>query len=220
LVIFVMDSEKSRPTAPHWRHQLLAIATCAVASVACRPAIASNFSGDLPVGYSDSIFQIGGSTSLMIDISASGVRDPSLCPSCDSSYTDNYTVNLFNQAGSLLASTSETNYLYYSLVNGGSHGIGAGPVGVSVPAGATTLEIISQLYITGLLGADGQPLSFGNLNISTYGSLTAATPLPSTLPLLASGLAALGLLGWRSGRKARAPLACGSGLNPLRRHQA
>jgi hypothetical protein len=166
--------------------------------------VASTFSGDVPAGYSDSVFQIGGGTSLTIDIGASGVRDPSLCRSCNSSYTDNYTVNLFNGAGSLLSSTNETNYLYYSLVSGGSHGIGAGPVWLSVPAGAMTLEIVSQLYITGMLDSGGQPLSFGNLNISTDGSLTAATPLPSTLPLMATGLTALGLLGWHHRRKARA----------------
>jgi hypothetical protein len=35
-------------------------------------------------------------------------------------------------------------------------------------------------------------------------SSAAATPLPGALPLFASGLAALGLLGWRNKRKAQA----------------
>jgi MYXO-CTERM domain-containing protein len=92
-----------------------------------------------------------------------------------------------------------------------SHGIGAGPVGVTVPAGATTLEIVSQLSIAGLLGPDGLPLSFGNLIISSDGSIMAATPIPSSLPLLATGLAALGLLGWHSRRrKAGAGVAAAS----------
>jgi hypothetical protein len=73
-------------------------------------------------------------------------------------------------------------------------------VSVPVPAGATTLEIVSQLSISGLVGSDGEPLSFGNLSISTDGSIAAATPIPSTLPLLATGLAALGLFGWRKRR--------------------
>jgi len=39
----------------------------------------------------------------------------------------------------------------------------------------------------------------------------AATPIPSTLPLLATGLAALGLLGWHSRRrKAGAGVAAAS----------
>jgi hypothetical protein len=34
--------------------------------------------------------------------------------------------------------------------------------------------------------------------------MTPATPLPATLPLFATGLGALGLLGWRRKRKAQA----------------
>ena len=168
-------------------------------------AMASTFQGELAVGYSDSTFQMGGGTSfMMININAIGVRDPSVCGFCNSSYTDNFTVNLFNQAGTLLQSVNETNYLYYNMYSS-SHGIGAGPIGLAVPAGATTLEIVSRLSIAGLLGSDGNPLSFGNLSISTNGSIAAAaTPIPSTLPLLATGLAGLGLLGWHRKRKAGA----------------
>jgi hypothetical protein len=174
-------------------------------------ATASTFVGEIPVGYSDNLFQIGaGTSSLSIDINAFGTRDPTICASCNSIYTDNYTVNLFSQTGTLLESANETNYLYYNMY-ASSHGVGAGPVGVAVPAGATTLEIVSQLSIAGLLGPDGLPLSFGNLNISSDGSIMAATPIPSTLPLLATGLAALGLLGWHSRRrKAGAGVAAAS----------
>ena len=132
-----------------------------------------------------------GTSSLVIDINAFGTRDPAICASCNSIYTDNYTVNLFSQTGT----------------PPDSHGVDAGPMGVAVPAGATTLEIVSQLSIAGLLGPDGLPLSFGNLNISSDGSIMAATPIPSTLPLLATGLAALGLLGWHRRRKAGAGVA-------------
>jgi len=175
-------------------------------------AMASNFQGELPVGYSDSTFQMGGGTSfMMININAIGVRDPAICGSCNSIYTDNFTVNLFNQAGTLLQSVNETNFLYYNMYSS-SKGIGAGPIGLAIPAGATTLEIVSRLSIAGLLGSDGNPLSFGNLIISTNGSLAAATPIPSTLPLLATGLAGLGLLGWHRKRKAS---AAGSGAKEV-----
>jgi hypothetical protein len=178
-----------------------------IAWLAYGPAMASSFFGEIPVGYSDNVFQIGANTSsLVININALGARDPSICASCNSSYTDNYTVNLFNQAGGLLESVNETNYLYYSLYSS-SHGIGAGPIGLAVPAGAATLEIVSRLYIAGLLGPDGHPLTFGNLFIYTDGSTVAATPIPATLPLLATGLAGLGLLTFFRRRKAGASFA-------------
>jgi hypothetical protein len=183
------------------------IVVLTVVWLASGSAMASNFLGELPVGYSDSMFQIGGDTSsLVININAIGVRDPAACATCNSIYTDNYTVNLFNQAGALLESISATNYFYYNLYSN-SHGIGAGPVGLAVPAGATTLEIVSRLSIAGLLGSDGHPLSFGNLYISTDGSTVAATPIPTTLPLLATGLAGLGLLASYRKRKAAAGFA-------------
>jgi hypothetical protein len=168
------------------------------------PATASAFLGKLPVGYSDNLFQISGATSsLMINIAAFGTRDPTICASCNSVYTDHYTVNLFTQAGTLLKSVNEINYLYFNMYSD-SHGIGAGPVNVTVPTGATSLEIVSQLSIAGLLGPDRLPLSFGILSIASNGSIAAATPIPSTLPLLATGLAAVGLLGWYKRRKAAA----------------
>jgi hypothetical protein len=93
-------------------------------------------------------------------------RDPTICGSCNSIYTDNYKVLLFNQSGTLLRAVSETNYLYYNMFSS-SHGIGAGSVSISVPAGATTLEIQSQLYIAGLLGSDGLPLNSGQVAIGS-----------------------------------------------------
>lgn len=164
-------------------------------------ARASTYLGEVAVGSSDNLFQISDASFMVVNINAIGIRDFSICPSCNSSYTDNYTIKLFNQAGALLELMSEVNYLYYSLYSS-SHGIGAGPIGLTIPAGATTLEIVSTLSVAGLLGADGQPLNFGNLIISTDGSIAAAaTPIPPSLPLLATGLAAFGLLGWHRRRK-------------------
>ena len=161
------------------------------------PALASNYSGEIPVGSSDSFFQIGPTSNLIIDISAIGPRDPTICPSCLSIYTDNYKVVLLNQSGTVLESVNETNYLYYNNFTS-SHGIGAGPVSVSVPVGATTLEIQSQLSIAGLLGSDGLPLNFGILDISSIGSIAAATPIPTTLPLFLTGLVGLICFAWRA----------------------
>jgi hypothetical protein len=199
--------ERSRDLLMTRRCKLVKKVAVLICWLACGPAMASSFSGDLPVGYSDNLFQIGaGASSLVIDVTALGARDPSICSFCNSSYTDNYTVNVFNQSGALLESANETNYLYYNMYSS-SHGIGAGPIWMAVPAGATTVEIVSRLSIGGLLGSDGNPLNFGDLTISTDGSIAAVTPIPPTLPLLATGLAALGLLGWHRNRKAAAVIA-------------
>jgi hypothetical protein len=187
-----------------WRSKLLTrIAAFTVVWLACGSAMAATFTGQVPTGTSDTVLQLGGGTSsLVIDIAAFGTRDPTICASCNSIYTDNYTVNLFNQTGALLESKDFTNFLFFNMFSS-SHGIGAGPFGLSVPAGATTLEVISRLSIAGLLGPDGRPLSFGNLFIFTDGSIAAATPIPSTLPLLATGLAGLGLFGLVAYRRQR-----------------
>ena len=170
------------------------IAAFTVASLTCGPAFASSFFGEVPTGYSDNRFQIDGATSfLSINILALGDRDPTICASCYSSYTDNYTVNLFNQTGSLLKSVNETNYFYYNMYNS-SKGIGAGPVWVTVPAGATTVEIVSRLSIAGLLGVDGNSLSLGDLNIFADGSIAAATPLPPAWTMMLMGLAGFGFI--------------------------
>lgn len=187
---------------------LARIAAVGVAALFHGSAAASTFFGELPVGSSDSFFQVVGATSMLaVDISALGARDPTICPSCYSSYTDSYTVRLFDQAGTLLKSVNAVNYFYYNMF-GSSNGIGAGPVSVGVPTGTTTLEIQSQLYIAGLLGPGGLPLSFGDLSVTSDGSIAAATPIPATLPLLATGLVGLGLLVWRVNRqesRARSP---------------
>jgi len=184
---------------------LIRIAAFTVASLAYGSAMASTITAEIPVGYSDNLFQIGeGTSSLVININAIGTRDSAICASCNSTYTDNFTVKLFDQNGTLLKSVNAANYLYYSMYSS-SRGIGAGPVSVAVPTGATTLEIVSQLSVAGLLGPDGHALGFGNLFIGSDGSIAAATPIPSSLPLLATGLTALGLVAWRRKRKALSP---------------
>jgi hypothetical protein len=70
--------------------------------------------------------------------------------------------------------------------------------GISFSVGGITGPFI-------LLTGDG-PL-FGDLGFpvtTPFTVATEATPLPAALPLFATGLGALGLLGWRRKRKARA----------------
>ena len=186
------------------KHHAVMIAALGPTLSFAEPAFATSYFGTLSAGSSDSFFQIGPTSTLSIDISAIGLRDPAICASCDSTYTDNYTVRLFDQSGKLLESVNETNYLFYNMYSS-SHGIGAGPVFVSVPVGASTLEIQSQLYIAGLLGADGHPLNLGSLNIGSSGSIAAATPIPTTLPLFLTGLVGFFLFARKVGRQGTLP---------------
>jgi uncharacterized protein (TIGR03118 family) len=66
--------------------------------------------------------------------------------------------------------------------------------------------------VFGIGGMNGSPNTLyftDGLNSESaglFGALDPTTPLPAALPLFASGLGALGLLGWRSRRKARVSL--------------
>jgi hypothetical protein len=80
--------------------------------------------------------------------------------------------------------------------------IGNGPLALSNPAGATQIELGVNDDIYGLVG--GVPDNTGALLISvSANSISSQTPLPAALPLFATGLGALGLLGWRRKRKAQ-----------------
>jgi hypothetical protein len=183
------------------------LAAAAVVAVSLNvPGKAATYSGELPAGYSDSVFQIGSDTTrLSINVNALGTRDPSICSTCYSSYTDNFTVNFYDSTGEILKSYSEINYLYYNMYTS-SHGIGAGPVFVGAPTGATTMEIVSQLTIAGLLGTDGLPLGLGNLNIVSDGSMIATTPIPSSVTLMTSMLGLAGVFAWYRRKKGSAAL--------------
>jgi hypothetical protein len=55
---------------------------------------------------------------------------------------------------------------------------------------------------------DGNPFTgAGNFTVSEFTADVQATPLPAALPLFATGLGALGLLGWRRKRKAQGALS-------------
>ena len=74
-----------------------------------------------------------------------------------------------------------------------------------------TADVISSSYESyAFLSTNGTPSSSAGYLISYLGQervgsfLVSTTPLPAALPLFASGLGALGLLGWRRKRKAGA----------------
>ena len=64
-------------------------------------------------------------------------------------------------------------------------------------------ELVAQLDCSGCEVYDS-PEPVGGFQFATEVAGTGATPLPAALPLFASGLGALGLLGWRRKRKAAA----------------
>jgi len=69
--------------------------------------------------------------------------------------------------------------------------------------GTTISQTPGSLYLTSL-----GDLIFSNITAMSFeADVVGATPLPAALPLFASGLGALGLLGWRRKRKNAAALA-------------
>lgn len=88
------------------------------------------------------------------------------------------------------------------------------PTGLSLSAGSYYISFYSPIYllVDKYSGGSGQMLQMdlGQVNNRTGYSLDfalftpTAIPLPGTLPLVATGLGALGLLRWLSKRKARA----------------
>jgi hypothetical protein len=63
----------------------------------------------------------------------------------------------------------------------------------------SSLELSSSIMV-GVLAGPEEETTGGPM---TFSPVSPATPLPATLPLFATGLGALGLLGWRRKRKAR-----------------
>jgi hypothetical protein len=93
------------------------------------------------------------------------------------------------------------------VVVGNPFAVGNGPLTTTVPTGATQLllGVNDDIFVGTAVDANGAPLpdNTGSLTISVTDN-GLATPLPGALPLFATGLGALGLLGWRRKRKAAA----------------
>jgi PEP-CTERM motif-containing protein len=60
----------------------------------------------------------------------------------------------------------------------------------------------TDLFVQVYYGPDGEPRGYP-VGIGFNDKVSSATPLPATLPLFATGLGAMGLLGWRRKRKGR-----------------
>ena len=95
--------------------------------------------------------------------------------------------------------------LVASVINAFNPTTGAfeGTIPIDVGSGNTPGGLWALMFGKGGNGGDPSTLYFTDgINTETHGLFGAiATPVPAALPLFASGLAALGLLGWRRKRK-------------------
>jgi hypothetical protein len=114
----------------------------------------------------------------------------------------------FTEAGGGTGGGTGSDLLTFSYTGGGSGGI----AGVATLTGAFTSDLDpggSLILPQGAtLVSEGTAFTFNNTNItaSAVSDVDSQTvvPLPAALPLFASGLVGLGLLGWRRKKKAAA----------------
>ena len=142
------------------------------------------------------------------------------CPQCKNGYIDIGTVNVtFSNIhfGSTYISGTFSDSAIFTAKYGGAELACAVGDGKSPATGDTdclkwTSPII-QIALTGALSGDFLDIFLNDATdwnltptiqfaLTSHGQVT--TPLPATLPLFATGLGALGLLGWRRKRKAAA----------------
>jgi hypothetical protein len=118
----------------------------------------------------------------------------------------------FLTGGALIQPTSGT--IAFTEAGGGISDIltfsytGGGAGGVATLTGSFVSDLASSLLAplgATLVSESTTPFTFNNTNITASAvSDVEAVPLPAALPLFATGLGALGLLGWRRKRKALA----------------
>jgi hypothetical protein len=162
------------------------------------PANASTF--EVPYGASTYTFSIATTApgylvfSPVVNIATNGCPN-SGCPS--SMWEDSFSANLYNQAGTLLASDAgnvEENCTPSNCTV---------PTSVFVPIAPNTayFELFNDVTVSG-----GWSFTSATMTIDIYQggeSQISETPLPASLPLLATGLSGLGILGWRKKRKCK-----------------
>jgi hypothetical protein len=117
---------------------------------------------------------------------------------------EGWRVSLFTSGNTLLSQETFSNVFGVDITSG-SAADNPGPVDntghffIDQIVGSFDLH---QLFIRGF---NAGIISGGPVEVLSFEVGTAATPLPAALPLIATGLGALGLFGWR--RKKRAALA-------------
>jgi hypothetical protein len=119
----------------------------------------------------------------------------------------------FLTGGNLVAPTSGT--IAFTEAGGGISDVltfsytGGGAGGVATLTGSFVSDLDPGGNLLVPIGAtlvsEGSPFTFNNTNITASAvSDVDAVPLPGALPLFATGLGALGLLGWRRKKKVQA----------------
>jgi hypothetical protein len=89
--------------------------------------------------------------------------------------------------------------------SGSSTSIGLGNSGGTLFAGFNFATPVSTLLASGSADFDGGIVSVpGERGLASLAGTAVLTPLPAALPLFATGIGGLGLLGWRRKRKAQA----------------
>jgi hypothetical protein len=118
---------------------------------------------------------------------------PGCTGACTYGRTDTITINVFNNGGTLLASASADQFEYANQYSE-THSF---PIDNLIPPkDAVTAEIINLFDLD-----DGSgPHVFICCDLVPLPGPPSEIPLPAALPLFATGLGAIGLMGWRRRR--------------------
>jgi hypothetical protein len=170
-----------------------AVFSLAIVSLAFEPASAATY----PFTYTDTLGDsatinfttnnnISTSGALVTNITGTGMFDPTNAQS-----NSQYTI------GGPIALSGTDNLLFST-----SPYVDAAGIGVSITGlGGTFDYILRSSGIASCNSEAGCSLLAGAGFTLTPGAVTPTVPLPGALPLFATGLGALGLLGWRRKRK-------------------
>jgi hypothetical protein len=175
----------------------------ALLGAACLPIAAADaatitetydFSATFPAGAAVSTWD--GSITITFDPTATGNSGPSALDAFSSNLPASYGTFVFIQSGNSITVGDDCvgglGCIIESLTDKAAFNFNSDPSGVPTPIEAGISSTSTDAVIT------------ENLTMTLVP--TSATPLPAGLPLFATGLGALGLLGWFRKRKVRASL--------------